>query len=128
MSKNERERPRLPITGEVGSEGGSYADSTNQVQTFSGPATPNVAPADAIAGRMSVEHEAVAFGPVAGTSVGTSDDDTASGMIRYPTEPPSRPEASEGRRVAGHAWRYGLIGAGAGVAALLGLSRLRRRG
>ena len=29
---------RLPVTAEVGGEGGSYADATVQVETFSGPA------------------------------------------------------------------------------------------
>jgi hypothetical protein len=127
MSKQERERSKLPVTGEVGSEGGSYADSTYQVQTFSGPANPNVSPADAIAGRMPIVNEAAGRGPLAGTSVGTPDDDVASGMVRYPTEPPSPPAATEGRTVGGRAWRSGLIGAAAGAAAVIGLSRLRRR-
>ena len=29
--------PRLPVTAEVGGEGGSYADATLQTETFSGP-------------------------------------------------------------------------------------------
>ena len=32
--KDTRTRPKLPVTGEVGSEGGSYADNTVQVPTF----------------------------------------------------------------------------------------------
>jgi hypothetical protein len=127
MSKAERDSPKLPVTSEVGSEGGSYADAANQVQTFSGPADPNVSPADAIAGRMSVANEAAARGPLAGTSVGNSDDDTASGMIRYPTEPPFPADATESRKMSGHPLRSGLIGAAAGAAVLLCLSRLRRR-
>jgi hypothetical protein len=55
-----------------------------------------------------------------------SGDDTVSGMVRYPTEPPSPPEATEGRRIAGPLWRNGLIGAAAGAAALFVVSRLRR--
>ena len=35
MSKtNDRADRKLPVTGEVGSEGGSYADATLQVSTF----------------------------------------------------------------------------------------------
>ena len=34
MTQNKRERETLPVTGEVGSEGGSYADATVQVPTF----------------------------------------------------------------------------------------------
>jgi hypothetical protein len=114
------------VTDEVGSEGGSYADAASQIHTFSGPADPNVSPADAIAGRLPIASEAAATGPLAGTSVGTSDD-TASGMIRYPTEPPSPPVASEGRKMSGQPWRAGLIGAAAGAAVFIGFSRLRRR-
>jgi hypothetical protein len=127
MSKVERDSPKLPVTGEVGSEGGSYADAANQVQTFSGPADPNVSPADAIAGRMSIANEAAARGPLAGTSVGTSDGDTASGIIRYPTEPPFPANASESRKMSGRPLRNGLIGAAAGAAVVFALSRLRRR-
>lgn len=32
--KDTRTHPKLPVTGEVGSEGGSYADNTQQVPTF----------------------------------------------------------------------------------------------
>jgi hypothetical protein len=106
MSPDKRPDAKLPVTGEVGSEGGSYAD--------------------AAAGRMSTVTETAARGPLAGTSVGVADD-TASGMIRYPTEPPSRPDAREGRSFGSHPWRLGLIGLAAGTAALIGVSRLRRR-
>lgn len=126
MSPTERPDSKLPVTGEVGSEGGSYADPTHQVATFSGPANPNVSPADAVAGRMPIATETAARGPLAGTSVGT-DDDTASGMIRYPTEPPSPADAREGRKMSGHPWRNGLIGLAAGAAAIIGVTRLRRR-
>lgn len=124
MSPTERRDTRLPVTEEVGSEGGSYADATNQVMTFSGPANPNASPADAIAGRMPIEPEA--RDPFSGTSIGT-DDDTASGMIRYPTEPPSPADAREGRRIGGYPWRSALIGAAAGALVVVGLSRLRQR-
>ena len=35
--KDERSDKSLPVTAEVGDEGGSYADSTLQVDTFTGP-------------------------------------------------------------------------------------------
>lgn len=126
MSPTERSDSKLPVTAEVGSEGGSYADPTHQAATFSGPANPNVSPADAVAGRMPITTETAARGPLAGTSVG-GDDDTAGGMIRYPTEPPSPPDAREGRKMSGHPWRNGLIGLAVGTAAIIGVTRLRRR-
>jgi hypothetical protein len=37
MSRTDDRRERtLPVTGEVGSEGGSYADATMQISTFEG--------------------------------------------------------------------------------------------
>ncbi len=113
MSPTEHPDSKLPVTGEVGSEGGSYADT--------------VSPSDAVAGRMPTVTETAARGPLAGTSVGEADGDPASGMIRYPTEPPSPPDAREGRRMGGRRWRNGLIGLAAGTAAIIGVSRLRRR-
>ena len=35
--KRDPTRDRLPVTAEVGSEGGSYADATLQEETFAGP-------------------------------------------------------------------------------------------
>jgi len=110
MSPTEHPDPRLPVTAEIGSEGGSYAERGNQAATFSGPANPKTA----------------ARGPLAGTSVDRADD-TVSGMVRYPTEPPSPPDAIESRRMGAHPWRNGLIGVAAGAAAWFGVSRLRRR-
>jgi hypothetical protein len=126
MKGTQQGNGHLPVTAELGSEGGSDAEPLNQTATFSGPANPNVSPADAVAGNMSIAVESAARGPLAGTSVDASDD-TASGMVRYPTEPPSPPDASEGRRMTGQPWRNGLIGLAAGTAALIGASRLRRR-
>ena len=34
MGSDDRADTKLPVTGEVGSEGGSYADATLQVATF----------------------------------------------------------------------------------------------
>jgi hypothetical protein len=127
MSRANKSESRLPVTGEVGSEGGSYAHAANQAMTFSGPANPNAPPADAVAARVPTRTATAAGGPLSGTSVEGSDD-TASGMLRYPTEPPSSPSAREGRRATGHPWRNALIGAAAGAAAAIGVSRLCRRG
>ena len=33
---DDRAEKKLPVTGEVGSEGGSYADATMQISTFEG--------------------------------------------------------------------------------------------
>lgn len=126
MGTENRDEGRLPLTAEIGSEGGSYAEPRNQTATFTGPANPNVSPADAIAGNMSVATETAARGPLSGTELDTADD-TASGMVRYPTEPPSPADAREGRRLGGRRWRNGLIGVAAGTAALIGVSRIRRR-
>lgn len=126
MKPTDRRESQPSTTAEIGSEGGSYAEPLNQTATFSGPANPNISPADAIAGKMSVATETAARGPLAGTSLDI-DDETAGGMVRYPTEPPSPPDAREGRRMTGHPWRNGLVGLAAGTAALIGASRLRRR-
>ncbi len=37
QDQNDPADRKLPVTAEVGGEGGSYADATNQVETFSGP-------------------------------------------------------------------------------------------
>ncbi len=126
MSPDDKSGSRLPLTREVGSEGGSYADRTTQAMTFSGPAGPHPPPADAGAGRTSTITETVGRGPLPGTSV-ESADDTASGILRYPTEPPAPPAAREGRRRSGRPWRHVLLGAAAGAAAAVGISRLRQR-
>lgn len=126
MSTDDRREPRIPVSAEVGSEGGSYAEPRNQTATFSGPAHPNVSPSDAMAGHYSVATETAARGPLTGTEVDSAAD-TEGGFVRYPTEPPSPPDAREGRRIAGNRWRNGLIGVAAGTAALIGVSRLRRR-
>jgi hypothetical protein len=126
MSRNNQSDSRLPVTGEIGSEGGSYAHAASQVMTYWGPANPHASPADAVAARVPSTTETAARGPLSGTSV-EGGDDTASGMLRYPTEPPSSPAAREGR-ATGHPWRNALIGAAAGAAAAIGVSRLCRRG
>lgn len=64
----------LPVTAEVGDEGGSFAEQARN--------------------------------------------------IRYPTE---RASDEQEREPSGRAWRKGLVGVAAGTAALIGVSKLRRR-
>src|SRR3954471_15206826 len=137
---DDRANRALPVTAEVGGEGGSYADPTLQVPTFQGPA----ADIDVPAGAASVAGDAIGFQEVAAGGVGAGPD-PADGMIRYPSEDPapapgSNPAArptsgdSTSRRsmdaVRGLNWRGGVIGAVAGLAGAAlagGLSRRRRR-
>lgn len=123
---DDRADKTLPVTNEVGSEGGSYADATHQVATFRGPADPTTSPADAVAGKLPIQTRAGVVGQPAGTGTGDTND-TASGTIRYPTEPPSPPDAREGRRIGSHGWGYALLGAAAGAATMLMITMMRRR-
>jgi hypothetical protein len=132
---DDRANRALPVTAEVGDEGGSYADPTLQVPTFQGA----VAYIDSPAGAASVAGDATRFEEVAAGGVGAGPD-PAGGMVRYPSEDPASPRASDQvsspARPAPNAgrglnWRGGAIGAVAGLAgaALVGgLSRRRRRG
>lgn len=114
---DDRLHPSLPVTAEVGSEGGSYADPTHQVASFENdlPRTPGRG------GASSAATQAIRSEDVTGGA------DPNHGMIRYPTEPPAPPSASEGRRVGGPNWRAGAVGAAAGALAVVGLEFLRRR-
>ena len=132
---DDRANRALPVTAEVGGEGGSYADPTLQVPTFHG----QVEYIDSPAGAASVAGDAIGFDEVAAGGVGAGPD-PAGGMIRYPTEDPASPRASDlassPARPSPHAgrglnWRGGVIGAVAGLAGAAlagGLSRRRRRG
>jgi hypothetical protein len=97
-----RVRPHLPMTAEVGGEGGSYADPTYQVATFEG---------DLPTSR--------------GTAAAAPAQEPEHGMLRYPTEDPDAPPASA-RRAAGPNWRAGAVGAAAGALAVIGVELLRR--
>jgi len=139
---DDRANRALPVTAEVGGEGGSYADPTLQVPTFRGP----TADIDSPAGAASVAGDAIGFEEVAAGGVGAGPD-PADGMLRYPSQDPASAPASEvasGPAIApgdspalrssnaarGLNWRGGVIGAVAGLAgaALAGsLSRRRRR-
>jgi hypothetical protein len=113
---DERTDKTLPVTGEVGGEGGSFADPTHQVSTLTG----DIGRSGGAGGYGSAATQATHSPEIAG-------EDPDRGMIRYPTEPPAPPSATEGRRIGTGQWRHGLIGAAAGAAVALGISRLRHR-
>src|SRR3954447_13877763 len=87
---DDRANRALPLTAEVGGEGGSYADPTLQVPTFRGP----IADIGTPAGAASVAGEAIGFEEVAAGGVGASPD-PSHGMIRYPSEDPASPRAED---------------------------------
>ena len=93
---DDRANIELPVTAEVGGEGGSFADPTTQVATFHGREPRRDLP-------MEEGHQP------AGAA------DAASGLRRYPTEPPGPRTAPTAPRPA--VWRAGMIGAAAGAAA-----------
>ena len=66
---------QLPVTAEVGGEGGSYADPTMQVETFSGPA-----------GNPRIDQARV------GTSdaIAPAPDEGGAATVKPATEPPER--------------------------------------
>jgi hypothetical protein len=115
---DDRRDKKLPITAEVGSEGGSFADATTQVPTFSGDIRRTSGNGDPPA----VATHATTSGPM-----GSSPGNPEGGMVRYPTEPPSPPTAAEGWRAGLDHWRAAAIGLAAGAALGFGISRLRRR-
>jgi hypothetical protein len=96
----------LPVTAEVGSEGGSFADPTMQVATFR-------------------EHEPRHDRPMPEDRQPPGRDETTGGMQRYPTEPPPAPGTAEPA-----AWRGSLIAAAAGAAAgaVVAYGLMKRRG
>jgi hypothetical protein len=120
-----REKQPLPITAEVGGEGGSYADRTMQAETFAGGA--GVPRVDGRGGASSVANYAIRqdYSPA-----GADTDVDRAGAVRYPTEPPPvRAETLQRNPLANLNWRAGLIGAaaGAGAAMVVGLLRMRGR-
>lgn len=78
---DDRADETLPVTAEVGDEGGSYADPANQAATFSGPA-----------GHRRVDAEQVAPaspGTVAeGVAPENRPDQDVTGEVRPASEPP----------------------------------------
>lgn len=115
MSRTDNRRDHaLPVTSEVGGEGGSYADGTLQVATFSGPAAAqDTRPGHG--GNSSVATQAIRSDTI-GVGGVSSAPDPDSGMIRYPTEAPDSPSGLMGRRI-GRAmdWRMAALGAAVGA-------------
>jgi hypothetical protein len=115
---DDRADKRLPVTAEVGSEGGSYADPTTQVATFGNEGS----------GLGTVDHPsndnhgyALEHGLSDAVAHGT---DSTPVMHRYLTDPPPPGPA---RRPALN-WRAATVGAAAGAAgAALALAFRRRR-
>jgi hypothetical protein len=82
MKDNSSKRVRkLPVTAEVGGEGGSYADATVQAETFSGPEGNPRADADVL-GDVDADHSAAA-------SEGQQVRDDGA-VVKHATEPPDR--------------------------------------
>ncbi len=115
---DDRADKRLPVTAEVGSEGGSYADPTMQVATFGNDGE----------GLVNVDHSAsddhgYALGHESNGGV-TPGTDSTPVMHRYPTDPP--PSGPTHRPALN--WRAATIGAAAGAAgAALAMAFRRRR-
>lgn len=105
---DDRTEGRLPVTSEVGSEGGSYADKTVQVATFEGDV-------ERLRGSGGARSRAT-------QSTRAAEGDTG-GLLRYPTESPDEPAAARGARFD---WRAGALGAAAGALAMFAVSRRRR--
>ncbi len=75
-----RTEPELPVTAEVGDEGGSFADPTLQVDTFSG-----------VFGNPRVDQKAVApAGAVAGAVAPDPDRPDEGATVTPATEPPDK--------------------------------------
>jgi hypothetical protein len=113
MSRTEDRAGRpLPVTAEVGGEGGSFADATNQVATFREPQADRRADRTAV---PSVANYALHDESIAEGGVGTAPD-PARGMKRFPTDPPAGEVPVRERRFTPD-WRSAAIGAAAGFAA-----------
>lgn len=67
--RDERQPDKLPVTAEVGGEGGSFADATVQVATFEGDVANAEEP-----------------GAAAGDTSDVVESDTDTGSRKYPTE------------------------------------------
>jgi hypothetical protein len=92
MAKREdtrREKETLPITAEVGGEGGSYADGSMQGGEFSGPGGQQRA--DGRGGASSTATYANRMEDVEAGGVG-ADPGPADGMKRHPSDEPDAPE------------------------------------
>jgi hypothetical protein len=74
---DDRRRASLPVTAEVGDEGGSFADPTAQVAAFEGEP-----------GRCeSVARSETASRPVRSEAISANaDEDVKKGIVKYPNE------------------------------------------
>ena len=81
MSTDERTNEKLPVTAEVGGEGGSYADGTQQAETFKGAA-----------GNLRVDQKAVVkpVGELAGAAAEGEQVRDAGDLVKHATEPPGK--------------------------------------
>jgi hypothetical protein len=114
---DDRREPTLPVTAEVGSEGGSFADPATQVSTFEGDVT-------RVRGRGGASSTATQGIRLA--EIRDAGASAAAGIVRYPTEAPDGP-AAPGARTSGIDWKMGIAGAAAGAAVAMVVSRLRGR-
>jgi hypothetical protein len=113
---DDRADTRLPVTAEVGSEGGSYADPTTQVATFGNEGQ----------GLVNVDHpsnDSHGYALEHGSDGVTHGTDSTPIMHRYPTDPPPSAPA----RRPGLNWRAATVGAAAGAAGAALAMALRRR-
>lgn len=112
MTTDDRRSQPLPVTNEIGSEGGSYGDPTMQVNTFQEPQKDAREPG--IGGAGSAAAYAIRRDDIVASEEGRPE-----GIVRYPTEAPDSPS----RRPS---WAGpGLVGAAAGFA--IGMIAARRR-
>lgn len=114
---DDRPAASLPVTSEVGGEGGSFADPTVQVASFQGDLRRNPSGGDSETASRPVRSESVSA---------NAGDEARSGVVRFPTEASARGQSAF-RNVN---WRAGAIGAVAGLAGAAlahSLSRWRHR-
>ena len=74
---DDRRRASLPVTAEVGDEGGSFADPTAQVATFDGELGRCGSEGDGETGSRQVRAESMSA---------SEDEDVTKGIVKYPNE------------------------------------------
>lgn len=76
---DDRTNPSLPVTAEVGGEGGSFADPTGQVASFEGDLDRVESDGDSETASRPVRSESVSA---------NAGDDVKAGTARFPNEKP----------------------------------------